>query len=216
MGKQWVRKQMKENELAAVVEKAALWLRYHPQTVLWGGIGTLAAAVIIAVSANRHISVREECWSKLAAAQTYAYSGQIDEAIGQAKSLAEEQPSSAAAGFGILLTGDLLYQQEKFKEAADAYARVLDAQRHEALVPLATAGRGLSQESLGDYRAAADTAQGFLDSFQDHFLAPQVHASLARCLSGLGEAEKAKATYERMEFLYPDTYWAQWAKDRKG
>ena len=67
---------------------------------------------------------------------------------------------------------------------------------------------------MGDFKAAAESDQKFLDSYQDHFLAPQVHASLARCLAALGDAAKAKAAYERIVFLYPETYWAQWAREK--
>jgi TolA-binding protein len=41
-----------------------------------------------------------------------------------------------------------------------------------------------------------------------------VHASLARCLSALGQADKAKNAFERISFLYPDSAWAQWAKSK--
>ena len=30
----------------------------------------------------------------------------------------------------------------------------------------------------------------------------------------VGKTDQAKATFERMAFLYPDTYWANWAKAR--
>lgn len=215
MNQELTKQDIKRNEMAEAVDHGVRWVRLHPQQALWGGLG--AAAVVLAVAAffvRRH-QTREEAWSALAAATTYAYSGQTDAALGQVKAVADAHAGSAAAGYARLLAGDVNFQQNKFKEAAAAYQEVLDQPGNAAAVPMALSGLALSQEGAGDCPAAASAAQRFLDSHQDHYLAPQTHAVLARCLAKQEKTEEAKSAFQRIEILYPGTYWETWAKARK-
>lgn len=215
MNQEITKADIRRNEIADVLDRGARWTRSHPQQALWSGLG--AAAVLLAVTAffvRRH-QVREEAWSGLAAATTYAYSGQTEAALNQVRALAEAHGGTAAGGYARLLAGDVSFQQNKFKEAAAAYQGLLDQPGNAATIPMALSGLALAQEGAGDCPAAAAAAQRFLDSHQDHYLAPQTHAVLARCLAAQGKTEEAKSAFQRIEILYPGTYWETWAKARK-
>jgi len=214
MGKGWARQEAKKNELAQAIERASLWIRYHQQIAIWAGLGLAAAITVGGMLIYRHFTATEDTWGMFAIAQSLAYSGRPDQAVQLLQKLEEEHPQALAAGHGELLAGDLYFQQGKFKEALDAYRQLSERTSEKTLLATSLADMGITQESMGDFKAAAETDQRFLDAYQDTFLAPQVHASLARSLASLGDAEKAKAAYERIVFLYPDTYWAQWAKER--
>ncbi|OIO07733.1 MAG: hypothetical protein AUJ52_09510 [Elusimicrobia bacterium CG1_02_63_36] len=216
MGKRWARQQAKENELAKVVDRGAFWLRMHPQQATWTALGVVAALLVGVGFYTRQQASREDAWSKLAVATSYAYMGRVPEAISQVEQLGAEHAASPAAQFGLLLTGDVLYDKGDFQAAAESYKKVADRNTDAHLRPLALAGLALSREAGGDCTGAAGDSQSFLEGYQDHFLAPQVHASMARCLIALGERDKAKSAFERMEFLYPNSYWSEWAKARKG
>ncbi|MBI3296687.1 MAG: tetratricopeptide repeat protein [Elusimicrobia bacterium] len=215
MSKQWVKEEVRRNEVADVLERGALWVKFHPQQSLWTGLGVAAAALIITAFFVRRSNAREEAWSQLSAATLYAQSGQADASLNQVKALTEAHPSSAASGYGRLLAGDVFFQQAKFKEAAQAYQGALDQPGTPATIPMAISSLALSQEGAGDCAAASASAQRFLDAHQDHFLAPMTHAVLARCLAAQGKPE-AKEAFQRIEILYPGTYWEGWAKARKG
>lgn len=212
MGTQWARQEAKKNELAVWVDKAVAWVKFHPQPAVWACAGVVFVILLAAGFAHRQSVRKEEAWARLAMVQSYAYAGQPDNALQQAKALGEEHSSSAAADFARLLSGDMLFEQGKYKEAAQAYEQALQRPAAKGSAPMALASLGLTQEAGGDCKAAAATDQKFLDSYADHYLAPPVHASLARCLAAMGERDKAKATFERIAFLYPQTYWADWAK----
>jgi tetratricopeptide (TPR) repeat protein len=216
MGKRWARQQAKENELAVAVERGTVWLRMHPQQATWTALGLVAALLVGVGFYTRHLAAKEEAWSKLAVATSYAYMGRGPEALKQVEALGSEHAASSASQYGMLLTGDLLYDQGNYPAAADSYRKVAERNADAHLLPLALAGLTLSLEAGGDCKTASGDSQRFLDSYQDHYLAPQVHASMARCLIALGERDRAKATFERMEFLYPNSYWSEWAKARKG
>lgn len=216
MGTQWARQEIKKNELGELVEKGVLWSRVHPQVLTWVGVGIVAAIIFGAAIINRSLNTKEETWSRFGIAQSYAYAGQTATALDQIKTLKEQYPGSPAADFGTLLSADIHFQQKNYEEALKTYQGIAqDPQAQKAVLPLARAGMALTLEAKGDGKAATEAAQSFLDQHQDHFLAPQVHAALARSLAALGDKDKARSTFERIEFLYPNTYWADWAKAQK-
>lgn len=214
MSKQWVKAEIHKNELAVGLERATLWAKMHPQQSVWAGVAAAGALVFGLLFLHRQGQAREDAWSRLAVAQSMAYYGQVDQALAQVKGLGEAHPNSVASGYGLLLTGDVLFQAGRYKEAAQTYQQVVDRPNHKALLPLAIADLSLTLEAGGDCPAAMSGADRFLEAHPDHFLAPQVHAGLARCLAASGQAEKARSTYERIAFLYPETYWSEWAKRR--
>jgi tetratricopeptide (TPR) repeat protein len=215
MNEELTKQDIKRNEVADAMEGGLRWVRLHPQQTLWGALAAAALVLVsVAVVLRRH-QTREEAWSGLSAATAYAYSGQTDAALGQVKAVADAHAGTTAAAYARLLAGDILFQQGKFKEAAQAYQEILAQPGDAATPPLALSGLALAQEGSGDCPAAAASAQRFLDSHQDHYLAPQTHAVLARCLASQGKAEEAKAAFQRIEILYPGTYWETWAKARK-
>src|SRR3989338_8413045 len=146
MAKAWARKEAKKNEVAAAIEKVMLWIKFHPQVSIWGGIGLAAAALLAASFYNRIITTREESWSRYAIIQSYAYAKKSDEALAQARLLAQEYPASEATSYAQLLTGDILYGQGKYKEAAAAFEKVVSQPNHAQTLPVAMANLGISQE----------------------------------------------------------------------
>lgn len=214
MSKQWVRQEIKKNEIADFLAKAAAWALANRQRAVGIAGGMLAVVIGGIYIVNQIFQNQDTAWERLAFAQSYAYQGQPAKAIEQLKLLEDQFSQTPASGFGMLFAGDILFRAGQYKEAATTYQRLLDRQSPKQTMPLAMSDLGLSQEAAEDCKSAVETNQRFLDAYADHFLAPQAHASLARCLDLLGLKDKPKATYERMALLYPDSYWAQWAQTR--
>ncbi len=214
MSKQWARQEAKTNEIASVLERGSDWVRGNQQTAAWGGAALAVAALIIGTVVHRISGEREASWSKFAIAQSYAYSRQPDQAIEQSRLLAQDHPGSTAASYGLLLAGDILFEQSKFAEAAAMYQKCADSPNHKEVLPLALANLSLAQEASAQLKEAAATGERFLETYSEHFLAPQVHAAVARSQAAQGQEAQAQATYQKMVFLYTGTYWEGWAKDR--
>ncbi|PCI34836.1 MAG: hypothetical protein COB53_11575, partial [Elusimicrobia bacterium] len=201
---------------ANILERATFWMQAHPQQTTWTALGIVAAALLSVAFYSRSQAENEDAWSKLAVATSYAYMGRGAEALTQIQTLANEHPTNSAAHYGWLLTGDLMFDQKQYPEAEKAYRKVMNLTGGSEMQPLGLAGLTLTQEASGDCKTSVAGSSQFLNTYKDHFLAPQMHGSLVRCHTALGQTEQARSALERMEFLYPNTYWAQWAKDRKG
>ncbi|MBI4347051.1 MAG: tetratricopeptide repeat protein [Elusimicrobia bacterium] len=212
MGKQWVRQELKRNELAAQVENVAVKVQENRQTAIAAAIGTL---VVIAVAAGTwfHLNkTRTEAWEKLAIAQSLAYSGQAKPALEQLQPVIDG--GSLPSSYAQLFAADVRFRTGDYKEAIAAYQRIVDRGGPKTLVPIALGNLALAQEAAGDCKAALESNQRLIDTNQDHFMAPQAQASMVRCFSATDQGAQAKSTLDRIVLLYPESYWAQWAKER--
>ena len=213
MGKHWARQQVKRNELVDVVDQALVWVNSHRQAT-----GLSAAAMVLITLAggsllyHRH-SLQAAAWEQLSMAQGLAFRGDPDKALEQIKKIVSDDSRANASGFGLLFAGDMLYPRAQYKESMEYYSKLLERGKPVALMPLALGGLGMAQEASEGFEQAASTNKRFLETYPDHFLAPQVHSSLARCLEALGKAAQAKAAYQKIALQYPETPWALGAKN---
>ncbi|MBI4376553.1 MAG: tetratricopeptide repeat protein [Elusimicrobia bacterium] len=213
MGKQWVRAQIKHNELQDILEAGLAWVSRNRKTAGIAAGSALAAVLLVSGILYQRKSLRSEAWNKLWMVQAYAYSNRLPDALEQMKGLAADYPNTPATAFGWLFAGDMLFPQGKFQEAVEHYTRLIEMGT-EGLQPYALNGLAISFEAAGQPQKAAEAAQRFLDLYPDHFLAPQVHGCLARSLKTLGQLEQAKGALQRITIQYQDTSWAKWAQDQ--
>jgi len=137
--------------------------------------------------------------------------GNYAEAEKQLDSIEANFSRTSAWGFAALTKGDLLFRQNKFKEAAGEYAKVA-AKGPKNLLPFAFYDLGKAKEAAADLAGAQGHYKDFLAAYPEHFLAPEVHLSLANAYELSNNPAEAKAAYEKIALLYPDTYWAMVAK----
>ncbi|HAM35614.1 MAG TPA: hypothetical protein DEB40_03510 [Elusimicrobia bacterium] len=214
MGKQWVRQQIKKNEIQDAVDRILRWVASNRRTA---GIAAAAAAGVILLGGLSIYSYRARqsaAWDQFSLANAYAYQGQTDEALKKVEGLNAQYPSAAATGYALLFAGELLYQKERFPESAKYYKQLLDRGQPQTLLPFALEGLGMAQEAMAQCAEASQTGERFLQTYPDHFLAPQAHASLARCQITMSQAAAAKATLQKMVIQYPETSWASWAQEK--
>lgn len=208
----WAKEEIHRNELAVLVERAVAWTLAHREAAVGGGVTLLIAGFLGVYAGVRYRDLKNTAWERLAVAQSYAFAGQDKSALEQLKDIQEKYPRARAAAFSTVFQGDIEFQTGKYKEAIADYTRSLDL-KDPTLEPFARSGIAFSHEAAGGFDKAAEAAQQFLAAHAEHFLAPQVHAVLARSLRALGRAEESKATLEKMALLYTETYWAQWAQN---
>jgi tetratricopeptide (TPR) repeat protein len=212
MGKHWVRQQVRHKDLVQEsVEKSVNWVDGNRSFAAAAAAGAAVLALVLGLIVSHVRGAATQSWDRLAVAQGMAYGGHPDEAMAQIKQLVEERPSSDAAAFGRLFAGDVAFSRGQYKEALEQYNSVLEKGTPAALQPIALSDLAITQEADGQLQPAQQTAQKFLDQYPDHFLAPQVHATLARALASLGQTEQAKTAYQKIALQYEGTTWAAWA-----
>lgn len=194
-------------------DKAFDWIKNNRETFI-GSLVILVAAVIFGVYFFMHYrGLRDTAWKNLFMAQQLGYSGNVAEAQKQLSGIEATYGSTSAAPYATLTKGDILFAQDKFQEAAAEFSKVLGDKE---LGAFASYNLGKCKEAAGDLAGAQAQYSDFLSKTPEHYLAPEVHASLARSQELSGAKDLAKTSYEKIALLYPDTSWAAQAKARLG
>ncbi len=212
MGKHWARQQVKQDELQDTLAKGVKWALANRQTAGIGAVASIALLLFGGLALHRWQTNKDEAWDRLGMAQALAFSGNPPAALQQVDALVQAQPGATASGFGLLLAGDMLYQEGKYQDAAARYSELLQNGSPKQLLSYALSDLTITQEALGQLDASAASARRFLDTYPDNFLAPQVHACLARVLMAQGKTDEAKATLQKIALQYPETSFAAWAQ----
>ncbi|HCC48983.1 MAG TPA: hypothetical protein DEQ38_12830 [Elusimicrobia bacterium] len=207
----WIAGGKVENTGPSKTDQALGWIKKNRETFI-GSLVILLAVIIFSVYFFFHYrGLRDTAWKSLFMAQQMGYGGNVAQAQQQLDGIVASYGSTSAAPYATLTKGDMLFAQGKFKEAGAEYAKILT---NRDLGAFAAYSLGKSDEAAGDLAGAQAQYSDFLSKNPEHFIAPEVHASLARAQELSGNAALAKTTYEKIVLLYPDTSWAMQAKAR--
>ena len=188
---------------------ALAWIKKNRETFI-GSLVILLAATIFAVYFFMHYrGLRDTAWKSLFIAQQTGFGGNIAEAQKQLATIETSFGSTSAAPYAVITGGDILFAQAKYKEAAAEYSKVLN---DKDVAPFASYNVGKCKEADGDLAGAQAQYSDFLSRYPEHFLAPEVYSSLANAQELAGAKDLARASYEKVSLLYPDTTWAMQAK----
>ncbi len=193
----------------AKMDSTINWIKNNRETFIGSVVILLAVAVFSVYFLVHYRGLRDTAWKTLFIAQQQAGGGNFPQAIQQLEAIESSYGSTSAAPYATLFKGDMLYAQGKFKEAAAEYSKLMNSKE---LAPFAIYNAGKCKESEGDLAGAQVQYSDFLLKYPEHFVAPEVHASLARTQELSGNADLAKTTYEKIVLLYPETSWAMQAK----
>ena len=175
--------------------------------------GVAALGLLIGFYVYKRTTDENEAWDKLSMAEAYSYYGRPKEAADALAELAVQNASPAAAGLAGLMQGELKQAKGEHDAALASFTRAAEA-APAPLKPFAAAEKVAALETAGKPAECITAAQSFLDANGDHFLAPSVHEVMARCQLASGQADAARATWQKISLQYPDTPWAARANTR--
>lgn len=193
------------------LEQALHWIKKNRETFIGSLVIFLAASIFATYFFMHYRGLRETAWKNLFMAQQAGFGGNTAQAQQQLAAIEASFGSTSAAPFATLTKGDILFAQGKFKEAAAEFSKVLT---DKDLAPFAAYSLGKTKEAEGDLPGAQAQYSDLLSKHPEHFIAPEVHASLARTQEMAGAKDLARTTYEKIALLYPDSAWAMEAKAR--
>lgn len=207
MATQWVRRELKKDELSKIITETVSWIKSNKQTVLTG-IGVFVGVIVIVV----YISIRfaesnERAMERLSQVQGQMQARMFNEALAACDDLWSKYPRTPAGMQSLLYKGEILFLTGRYAESSDLYAKFLEKSKQKKLIPLAMSGQAASLESSGDYAKAISVYEEYIKKFPDHFLTPTNYLSLARCYLLAKQPDIAVKTYEKIVTLYPGSNW---------
>lgn len=212
--KHWASRQpAKQDEVRDLFVSGFEWAMKRKREVAIGLGAAAVLGVLIGLMVYSRAARENEAWDKLAMAEAYSYYGRPKEAAEALSEVASQTASPAAAGLAGLMEGELKQRANDHAGALASFAKAAEA-APETLKPFAAAENISALEAAGKGAECAAAAQSFLDQRADHFLAPSVQETLARCQLASGQPEAARATWQKIALQYPETPWAARANAR--
>lgn len=209
MAKQWVRQEIKRNEIAVFIQTCLSLYKKNRESII---VGTGIGIVLIAVGVYfvmQYMSLNIRAWGELSRAQGMARSGNISQAEINLKEIARNFKRTPASIHSLLFLAEIYSRDKKYKKASDIYQQIIDSYRNNTLLPFAYIGLGSSLLNMGNLDKAVDIYQIFSDKYPDHFLYPVILQSLGYCYEKTNQIDDARTQYEKIVTLYPQTIWAE-------
>lgn len=185
----------------------------NKQGVLTALVILVLAAVIGSFYSNHLKKVTQDSWAGYYTAQVALLSGEEQEGFKLIDQLAEKYPGTDAAQYAVLLKGDVLYADENYAQAIDAY-KTLSASKNPTVYTVAALSLAASQQALKDYQAAADGMNSFIQNNPKSFALPQAYLTLAMSQELAGNKTEALNAYKHLLEAYTNTYFGAVAKDK--
>lgn len=131
-----------------------------------------------------------------------------DAALRTLEKLVADHPQGEYVCEALFYQGEALYAAGKRKEAAAAYAQVVEKFPGHRLLPDALYALGVAEEEEGDYQAAGRTYDRFLKDYANHELATEVGMRKGETLFAAGKykeaAERFAAAASKQGFALAD------------
>ena len=212
--KHWAsREPAKQDEVRDLFAKGLDFALTRKREVAAGLAGVVLFGAVAGLFVYSRTARENEAWDKLSIAEAYSYYGRAQEASATLAEVVGSNASPAAAGLAGLMEAELKQAKGEHDAALTSFARAADA-APDQLKPFAAAAKVSALETAGKPAECAAAAQSFLEYNADHFLGPQVQEALARCQLAAGQADAARATWQKITLQYPDTPWAARANAR--
>ncbi len=181
------------------------WIKRNRETFIGSAAMLLAVALFAVYFFMHYRDLGDAAWKNLFIAQQMGYGGDTTRAQDQLSAIEASFAGTSAAPYAVMTKGDMLFAQGKYAEAGTEYSKILSSKD---LAPFAIYSLGKCKEAAGDMAGAQAQYADFLSKNPEHFMAPEVRASLARAQELSGNKDLAKTTYEKIVLLYPGTSWA--------
>jgi tetratricopeptide (TPR) repeat protein len=189
-------------------EKIAQWIVTHRAQLGLALVTLILAGGLTALIVVNRKKLREGGILQLATARYQASQGKQKEALASIDEVIRSQRTNSVGMQAFILKGDLLFNDQKFEEAAKVFQEGYTQASHPAYQVLMLAGQASSSVELQKFAEAVGFYKRLIQDYPDHFLVPRAYMELGRLHSAQQEWTEAKAAYERLLTLYSKSPWA--------
>lgn len=216
------RKKIKQpDELVSTTEQVMDYVKENPARV--GMIAVTAVLVIgVILGSWKYVGYRETKILKLESEAFELYKEaredkvRIPDAQGKLEAVYEEYPGTLSGQTSLYHAANLYYLDGDYEKAREQYSIL--AEKHGGnmlLYPLALQNLAYTLEQLEDYNQALGKLE-MLVSIESDVPVALVHADMARIYEKLGDNDKAVTAWQEIVDSYPDSPWAEQARERLG
>jgi tetratricopeptide (TPR) repeat protein len=168
--------------------------------------------VIVVMMKLHQTKVRAE--EKIAVAESYFYTGRFDDGMRLLDEIINTYKNTKYFSYAMYLKANSLYEHKNFEQAKKVCLEILSFKKTKNIIVPTMYILAQCYQNLNNFDEAIKVFNDIVKEFPDHYLTPRVYESLGFCYELKGDLQKAKEIYERMNILYPGTYWASIAQQK--
>jgi len=180
------------------------------------GIGTvLIISIVLAVIIVFRIKQTKEYVSqRIIIAESYIYQKNFNEAYKILDEIISHYKNSKYAGYAMYLKANALYDNNDFDKVKQICIDFLKLKKPKSVVVPMMYILGQSYVALNDLDNAIKVFSDITQKYVEHYYTPRVYESLAFCYELKGDTQSSKSIYEKMNILYPNSYWSNIAQQK--
>lgn len=206
--------QTQQNDyIASFLAKTVNFCKARKKAVLTAAAVLVIAAAVGGSYASYQTKLAENSWAAYYNAQAAYMTQGPEKGFFLLDAVSDKFPGTEAAQYARLLKGDLLYAQENYAQAAEAYKPLVHSS-NPSVMTAASLSLAAAQQAVKDYAASVQTVETFIASNPKSFALPQAYFTLALSQELAGQKDKAEETYKRVQDEYAQTYFGAFAKDK--
>jgi len=188
--------------------------------------GLIALAIILTVRQNRAekgAAIAEDIqeyyseWSGLTDEEEERKEESEQLILDMTEELVESYDGTFAAQRGLLVSGELLFRQESWEEAAQYFTALATGYPESYLAPVALASASSAYENADMTDEALQSAEAIINTYADtgaSVEAPRAFFTVGRLREKKGDLQGALEAYRELVGKFPESSWTKLAQDR--
>lgn len=213
MNKQQTAPAENQDFLADALGKTITFYKKNQSRVLAALAVIILVVVGVTLYVNHNKTVSENSWAAYYNAQMALMTEGPEAGFAQLDKVAADFKNTPAAGYAMLLKGNILYSQENFAQAANVYKELLNSS-NKMLETEAALSYAAALQGAQDYPASIEVMKNFIATNSKSFALPQAYLTLALSQELAGQKDDAINNYKHLLENYTKTYFGTFAKDK--
>jgi TolA-binding protein len=178
------------------------------------GTGVIISVLLVVIMIYRIKQTKEYVSQRLLVAESYIYQKNFNEVYKILDEIINHYKNSKHAGYAMFLKANVLYDNKDFVQAKQVCIDFLKIKKPKSVVVPMMYILGQSYLALNDFDNAINVFNEITQKYVEHYYTPRVYESLTFCYELKGDTQSARSIYEKMNILYPNSYWSNIAQQK--
>ncbi|MEN3014254.1 MAG: tetratricopeptide repeat protein [Endomicrobiia bacterium] len=169
--------------------------------------------VVILLIVRSH-KANEYFLQRITVAENSLYSKKFEEGYKVLDEIISTYKKTKYAAIAMYIKATYLYDSKDFETVKNLCLEILKIKKPKSIIVPTMYILGLCHFNLSNFNEAIKIFDEIIKKYPDHFYTPRIYETMALCYEAKGDQQNAKAIYEKMNILYPGSYWSNISQNK--
>lgn len=189
------------------------YLKYKNWIIAVTSTVGLVVLLLIIVVIRLH-QTKQYVLQRLLTAEAYLYQKNFADGYKILDEIVNHYKNTKYAGYAMYLKANSLYENKDYISAKSLYENIIKINKPKSVIVPSMYMLGLCLMNLSSFDEAINWFNKIVQKYADSIYTPRVYEMLALCYEQTGDTQSAKSVYEKMNVLYPGSYWSTIAQKK--